>query len=1257
MRPISQLRPPNFKQEEKEEKDEIEEREKKSEERERKGKVEATVVKTSVQVPKDHKTTTQGIEFHITLDEIKWKPHETSQQMEERENQRRLVLQELINIENHYIKNMTTLLTYFIHPVRSLLEEEEREKEKEKEREREKEGGVTNAKFSDLFTPIERIVKQHKMLLDRLEPLKSTNQVLEPILMDFPLYLCGYDGYIANYNSMIDCLQTYFIGKSAPYFPPYKAFSKAARNGESVIDYLILPVQHVPRYELLLQRLFEKTNPSHVDFLPTFRSIRAIRAIAEGINEMMKKSENGKKLLKIQKRFVGGKVPNLLSPSRRYIREGPIIKRPKQSRYYFLFNDLLLETERIEPENVKSVKKNDKFDIVYVTSYSLDSVKILGDVAPSSALNSFPGIRSHAAVREEEKPTMRLHVSGKHGTEILELQFSSPELKKGWQNDLREMMIESQHLNLEPVSLKKGGQEEEVWAKKKRRVTDLLKRRKGVKDEKEKEEEERHDSLQNDSDLLGTSFEPGASYIISVVNSKGKEIGFVQVLRDESFAVTMPSGTDSIPLSCFIFRKFVKSKVRVTGMRFEAFKSLKTNKFMARGTSGYLMSEGTPLRNDFFIDTSSPLWKMFRQSSVTDATPIYLTPTSGLKSGASRDPLLFYLREVSYYYCRTVRYQSFFRWVQTRDFLEEKERREKKREKLLMQRRARGEKGGGERGGKREGEGEVKEEREVGPSLLITAMHILFHHPLFPKASFKTITLVCQLWRKAVLSFSPFWYQKLFAEYQSLFYLDYEHYFNYSKINPTVTQSPTSAATPPLPPPFSRFFSLTWYQNAFLYFRLRALDDSLKSQKIPLPGPPPVWVLQGTKPGKIQIVIDGPNYGEQHVLLQKLGSLQKSPTPMEVVFMKEAIDVISQPSTPRGVEGGMRYPKLQGTQNVDLIIYLAPLFEPSTSTSNLSPSPPPPPLSTSQQEKEDHHSPRSSPPPSSSSSSSLSSLPPATSSLSSLSQSAPASSLFCTRMEDSCRKASYVILCITNANTSALQSYLSDVWSLDYSKKEREREGRERAGSVSSSARGAFLRTSKKPFWAKTPITPNFAVVNLLTKDFILFESLSPHVTSHFSLSASTPSPSSSSGSRPNLLLQTSQSTATIRRGRQTFVGHGQQPLSPTLNVPPLLSAQGSGSLSSLSSPSSSPTLSKFSVVAPPTPFLPANKSETVSQSLKSFFCADLLLWDREKAGETEKEREREREREKESVRNVMKGMAKAYLEAGYVVEQRRKKK
>jgi hypothetical protein len=76
---------------------------------------------------------------------------------------------------------------------------------------------------------------------------------------------------------------------------------------------LIMPVQRIPRYQLLLKELLKNTWPDHPDYVFLGQALDKIQETAAYVNDRAKEAESQSKMVTLQHQIVG---KNEVSPLR-----------------------------------------------------------------------------------------------------------------------------------------------------------------------------------------------------------------------------------------------------------------------------------------------------------------------------------------------------------------------------------------------------------------------------------------------------------------------------------------------------------------------------------------------------------------------------------------------------------------------------------------------------------------------------------------------------------------------------------------------------------------------------------------------------------------------------------------------------------------------------------------------------------------------------------------------------------------------------
>ena len=116
-------------------------------------------------------------------------------------------------------------------------------------------------------------------------------------------------------------------------------------GGKTLSDLLIMPIQRVPRYQMLLQELLKNTPTNHVDFANLDKALESINLMTEELEESKKEADHLERIIVMANILRGENLPEIIVPGRRYIREGYLMKyTTRKRRYFFLLSDLLIIT-------------------------------------------------------------------------------------------------------------------------------------------------------------------------------------------------------------------------------------------------------------------------------------------------------------------------------------------------------------------------------------------------------------------------------------------------------------------------------------------------------------------------------------------------------------------------------------------------------------------------------------------------------------------------------------------------------------------------------------------------------------------------------------------------------------------------------------------------------------------------------------------------------------------------------------------------
>ncbi|XP_075227157.1 rho guanine nucleotide exchange factor 17 isoform X2 [Lycorma delicatula] len=241
------------------------------------------------------------------------------------------VVVELYDTERSYVESLQILVTKYLHPLKSP----------------ENAGLVDASLVDEIFYQVPAILMHHEVFLEelrrRLEHWDVKQRVGDIFLDTFTKQsvIDTYTAFINNWKTAKEAIKATCQAK--PAFARFLDAMAREHKGKLALDsLLIMPVQRIPRYELLIQTLLKHTEPNHPDHGPLLDAQREVHALAVRINCTERESLELEQL----ESLIEG-VGHLNSPDRTFIRHDlvtMVTSQGRKERALFLFSDLLLIT-------------------------------------------------------------------------------------------------------------------------------------------------------------------------------------------------------------------------------------------------------------------------------------------------------------------------------------------------------------------------------------------------------------------------------------------------------------------------------------------------------------------------------------------------------------------------------------------------------------------------------------------------------------------------------------------------------------------------------------------------------------------------------------------------------------------------------------------------------------------------------------------------------------------------------------------------
>ena len=156
-------------------------------------------------------------------------------------SKRKNVASELLQTEREYTNNLQTLIQSFLRPIvknnAKLIEAQ------------------LLSEFSRCLSGIERIFAFHQELLVDIEKCLQDwgpGSKLGANFVQMAFYLKSYTQYVNHYQNVVQMLAK---KKGDKQLQNFLDGLKPQQQGKGIKDYMIMPVQRIPRYEMLLSEL------------------------------------------------------------------------------------------------------------------------------------------------------------------------------------------------------------------------------------------------------------------------------------------------------------------------------------------------------------------------------------------------------------------------------------------------------------------------------------------------------------------------------------------------------------------------------------------------------------------------------------------------------------------------------------------------------------------------------------------------------------------------------------------------------------------------------------------------------------------------------------------------------------------------------------------------------------------------------------------------------------------------------------------
>ena len=222
------------------------------------------------------------------------------------DDQRKKIAFEILSTEENYVRCLEMMTGNYKAALELMCEEEG--------------GGLERSEVKKMFSNIESILSLNRnlysQLKERLDAWDSETCKIGDIFKMMAPVLIIYTEYANMYQEGLN-----FYNREKKKNERFAAVCEEnkARVGMDLEHLLIMPVQRVPRYNLLLEDLFKKTPDGHVDKEDLAAALANMQGIATKINDCMRQTAKVRELTAIASKTTG--LSSLLEAHRRLIRD------------------------------------------------------------------------------------------------------------------------------------------------------------------------------------------------------------------------------------------------------------------------------------------------------------------------------------------------------------------------------------------------------------------------------------------------------------------------------------------------------------------------------------------------------------------------------------------------------------------------------------------------------------------------------------------------------------------------------------------------------------------------------------------------------------------------------------------------------------------------------------------------------------------------------------------------------------------------
>jgi RhoGEF domain len=252
----------------------------------------------------------------------------TVQRLEAWRTKRRHIRTEMVSTERAYVSFLHNVLKLYVRPLVSDKELQKKLRIKESE-----------AKL--LFGNLEALANYHVMMYNEFMQREASI-----VLLNNAKLLPLYHAYVTNYDAALNMHDKLKRNKAFVEWHHHVRHT-ADTNRLKLPDYLMMPIQRLPRYRMLLEQLLRYTPADHITYRTCSDALELIEQMANSVNDKRVRGVQFAELLS-QENKLSELVRSMMVPGREVIKYGELARdkgKGKRRKYTMvLFSDALMWT-------------------------------------------------------------------------------------------------------------------------------------------------------------------------------------------------------------------------------------------------------------------------------------------------------------------------------------------------------------------------------------------------------------------------------------------------------------------------------------------------------------------------------------------------------------------------------------------------------------------------------------------------------------------------------------------------------------------------------------------------------------------------------------------------------------------------------------------------------------------------------------------------------------------------------------------------